>query len=310
MSSASSHDTNTLASRNARLHDVGNRDEIRIHYLSSPPSPSAQSSKGTILLIHGFPQTSHQFWHVIPALSEAGYHVLAPDYRGAGDSSKPRSGYTKSIQAADLHELVTKYLGIKEKVHVVGHDIGGMIAYAYASRFPDSTASVAWGECPLPGTEQYERHSKGPGCWHFTFHSVYDLPELLVQGRERVYLQHFYERLAATPGAISEADVDYYAAHYSKAGALRAGFDTYRAFDEDKKENLQWVKEKGKSKVPSLALSGKESFLADGAVDMLREVHENVEVAEVEGAGHWIAEENPEGFVKAVLAWVGKHGGS
>ena len=189
----------------------------------------------------------------------------------------------------------------------IGHDIGGMIAYAYASRYPDAVASCAWGECPLPGTQQYEHLKHSPGCWHFTLHNVYDLPEALTQGRERIYLQHFYERLSVTPGAITEADVDVYTAHYSKAGAMRAGFDVYRAFEEDAEENREWIKEKGKCLVPALALSGSESFLAPGAGDMLKEVHESVEVEEVEGSGHWIAEERPEGFVKAVLGWVGKH---
>ena len=211
--------------------------------------------------------------------------------------------------ASDIHTLLTSHLGITEKVHVVGHDIGGMIAYVYASRYPEATASVAWGECPLPGTEQYERHKKGEGCWHFTFHNVLDLPELLVHGKEKVYLEHFYERLAHVPGAISEEDVDVYAAQYAKAGAMRAGFDLYRAFEEDKAENLEWVGREGKCPVPALALSGGESFLAEGAGEMLREVHERVEVSEVEGSGHWIAEENPEGFFREVLKWVEKHGG-
>ena len=304
-------DTTLWTSHNARLHHAGTRDEVRIHYISCPPSPSSTSSskkKGTILIIHGFPQTSHQFRHVITPLSEAGYHVLAPDYRGAGDSSKPRSGYTKAVMAADLHELLTSHLDIHEKVHVVGHDIGGMIAYAYASRFPDSTASVAWGECPLPGTAQYEKLKHDPGCWHFTFHNVYDLPELLVQGRERIYLQHFYERLGAKPGGVDEEAVEHYAAHFAKAGALRAGFDVYRAFEKDAEENRRWVERKGKCPVPALSLVGGESFLLPGALEMLKEVHESVETEEVEGSGHWIAEEVPDGFVKAVLGWVGKHG--
>ena len=211
--------------------------------------------------------------------------------------------------ASDIHQLVTSHLGIHEKIHVVGHDIGGMVAYAFASRYPDSCASVAWGECPLPGTEQYERLKNVPGTWHFTFHNVYDLPEALVVGREKIYLQHFYERLSATPGAIAEADVDHYAAHFAKAGAMRAGFDVYRAFEEDGEENRGWVKEKGKCRVPALALSGKEGFLADGAEGMLREMHASVEVTEVPGSGHWIAEEKPEGFVKAVLDFVGQRGG-
>ena len=136
---------------------------------------------------------------------------------------------------------------------------------------------------------------------------MYDVPEALTHGRERGYLQYFYERLRTNPGAIAEADVDHYAAHYAKAGAMRAAFDVYRAFDEDAEENRRWVEEKGKCAVPALALNGSESFLALGVEEMLREVHERVEVEEVQGSNHYIAEEKPEGFVKAVLGWVGKN---
>ena len=234
---------------------------------------------------------------MINPLADAGYCMIAPDYRGAGNSTRPRSGYTKSTLAADLHQLVTAHLGIREKVHVIGHHIGGMVAYAYASRYPEATASCVWAECPLPGTQQYERLKHSEGCWHFTFHNVYALPEALVQGRDRIYLQHFYERLGATAGAIAEADVDHYAAHFAKAGALRARFDLYQ----------RWIAEKGKCPVPALALIGSGSFLASGAEKMLKEVHTAVEVERVLGGGHWIAEEKPGGFVDAVLEWVRDH---
>lgn len=167
-------------------------DEVTIHTLDCPPATHQDNepteSKGTILLIHGYPQTSYQFRHVINPLSTAGYRVIAPDYRGAGHSSKPHNptGYHKVTMAADLHTLVRDHLGIKEPVHVVGHDIGGMIAHAYAARFPEDTASVIWGECPLPGTGAYERGKNGAEVWHFTFHWQGDLPEALTVGRERL----------------------------------------------------------------------------------------------------------------------------
>jgi pimeloyl-ACP methyl ester carboxylesterase len=112
---------------------------VTIHYIDCP---SVGNEKGIILLIHGFPQTSYQFRYVITPLSEAGYRIIAPDYRGAGHSSHPRDGYEKSIMAADLHTLLVEHLKIKEPVHVVGHDIGGMVAHAYAAWFPKDTRSV------------------------------------------------------------------------------------------------------------------------------------------------------------------------
>ncbi len=123
---------------------------VRIAYIDCP-SKSKRSQRGVILLIHGFPQTSYQFRHVIDTLAEAGYRVLAPDYRGAGASSKPATGFTKSIMARDLVRLLDA-LKIHEPVHVIGHDIGGMIAFAMAAKHPSRVASLNWGECPLPGT--------------------------------------------------------------------------------------------------------------------------------------------------------------
>lgn len=115
-------------------------DEVTIAYIDCP-TPSSES-KGTVLLIHGFPQTAYQFRHVITPISDAGYRVVAPDYRGAGHSSHPRSGYTKTVMATDLHTLLVDHLKINEPIHVVGHDIGGMIAHAYAALFPKDSRSV------------------------------------------------------------------------------------------------------------------------------------------------------------------------
>ena len=281
--------------------------EVSIYYISCKP-PLKVESKGTILLIHGFPQTSYQFRHVITPLSDEGYHVIAPDYRGAGYSSKPRDGYEKTQMAADLHELLTEQLGITNKVHVVGHDIGGMVAHAYASRFPDSTASIALGECPLPGTQAYDRFCRDvSGVWHFHFHWQTDLPEMLTFGREKEYLQHFFDRLCVNVSAITPEDVDYYTTMFSKAGAMRAGFDVYRAFHKDVEENRKWVEEKGKCKVPCISLNGGQSFLVEIAEEQNLEMYETTENATVEGAGHYCAEENPTDFIKKVLLWVGKH---
>jgi pimeloyl-ACP methyl ester carboxylesterase len=132
---------------------------VTLFYIDSPPHSSSTSITPalaeTILLIHGFPETSHQFRHIITPLSNAGYRVIAPDYRGAGFSSKPRdlAGYRKSVMAGDIVSLLD-VLGV-DKVHVVGHDIGGMVAHSFATRYEGRTRSVMWGECPQPGTEVY-----------------------------------------------------------------------------------------------------------------------------------------------------------
>ncbi|KAF1349155.1 Alpha/Beta hydrolase protein [Delphinella strobiligena] len=281
--------------------------EVSLHYISCPPQGD---KKGTILLIHGYPETSYQFRHVITPLANAGYEVIAPDYRGAGLSSHPRDGYEKVRMATDLHELLIKHIGIKEKVHVVGHDIGGMIVHAYAARFSDDTASVAWGECPLPGTSAYERFVREEtlgGVWHFVFHWQTDLPEALTAGRERIYIKHFCDRLGINAAAFSPEDVDHYASMFAQPGGMRSGFDLYRAFHQDAEDNQQWVKKNGKCKVPSISLMGGESFLATIAEEQNQEMYETTAAATVSGSGHWCAEENPKDFVKQVLTWVGKH---
>lgn len=277
--------------------------QLRLHYIDCPP-PS-NTYKGTILLIHGFPQTSYQFRHVIIPLADAGYRVLAPDYRGAGRSSKPASGFTKTVMAADLLKLIRIHLNIREPVHLVGHDIGGLIAYAYASRYSEHVASVAWGECPLPGTSAYE--ASKDSLWHFSFQSVPDLPEALVAGCERIYLQHFFDTESYNSTAISSQDLEHYTSMYSQPGAMRCAFGIYRAFERDAEENKVWVEEKGRCRVPTLALNGAMSPIAEMAERSVAEVHEDVQIMRVKESGHNVAEENPEDYVKNVLAFIEKH---
>lgn len=303
-------DRSRWISRRANLAGTpSSPSEVTIHYIECPP-PKGISTKGTILLIHGYPETSYQFRHVITPLADAGYTVVCPDYRGAGESSHPRDGYEKVQMASDLHEVVQKHLGIKDKVHVVGHDIGGMVAHAYAASFPNDTASVAWGECPLPGTNAYDnfvREGVTAGVWHFVFHWQTDLPEALTAGREAIYIKSFYDRLCYNASAFSPSDVDHYASKFAQPGAMRSGFDVYRAFHQDAKDNLRILKENGRCKVPSMSLMGEKSFLATIAQDQNEQMYESTEVGLVSDSGHWCAEENPAGFVDEVLRWVKKN---
>ena len=165
------------------------------------------------------------------------------------------------------------------------------------------------GRMSSPGTEAYERIKGTPDVFHFIFHSIPDLPEALIPGREQIYLKHFYDKLACNSAAITDADLYHYTLAYSQPGAIRAGLGVYRALEKDAEENQGWINKNGKLAVPTLGLVGKESMLASIAEEMLGEVHEQAAgVHMVEGADHWIAEENPEGFVEGVLGFVGKHG--
>ena len=281
-------------------------ETIRINYIDCP-APKSSDSKGVILLIHGFPQTSYQFRHVITPLSNAGYRVIAPDYRGAGQSSKPKGGYEKSQMAEDLHLLIHEHLGIKQRIHVVGHDIGGMIALPYAMLYANDVASVVWGECPLLGSNFYEENKGIPAAFHFVFHQIPDLPEALIAGREKIYIKHFFEKQSYNSGAISAEDLEHYALAYSQPGAIRAGLEVYRAFERDAEENRQLVKKHGKCKVPTLNLNAAKFLLAQNAESMLADWVVSPEFVALEESGHYVAEEDPEGFVEAILKFVKRH---
>ncbi|KAI1073393.1 soluble epoxide hydrolase [Whalleya microplaca] len=281
---------------------------LRIAYIDCP-SKTTSPQRGVILLIHGFPQTSYQFRHVIGPLAQAGYRVLAPDYRGAGASSKPASGFTKFGMARDLVRLLT-ILEIHEPVHVVGHDIGGMVAFAMAAKHPSRVASVNWGECPLPGTSVYteDRTTHAVQQFHFIFHSVPDLPLALVAGRERIYLSHFFQKIIYNTAAIQPEDLDHYVRAYEQPGAMRCAFEVYRAFEQDAKDFKEWVSDYGKLGVPALCLSGAKSRHLENARRMFAEVHQEgtYKIASVPDSAHYIAEENPEGFVSETLRFIEK----
>ena len=285
-------------------------EPVRIAFLDHPSPPNHPSPKATILLIHGFPQTSHQFRHILPLLASQGNRCIAPDYRGAGRSSKAHKDFRKTTLAADLIALLDK-LDITERVSVIGHDIGGMVAFALASRYPERVRSVCWGECPLPGTRTYQRDRTENAVqqFHFIFHSVPDLPEALVAGRERVYVSHFLNKITHNLAAFSEADIDAYAAAYAEPGAMRCAFGIYRAFEKDAEENREWIDTRGKCEVPSMILSGEFSRHLEEARDMALEVtqKEALEQGVVKGAAHYLAEESPGGFVEAVLPFLLKH---
>lgn len=294
----------TPTPRNHQAWIQQSEPEIRIFY--SECLPTSAKPKGTILLIHGFPETHYQFRHVIVPFASAGYHVIAPDYRGAGYSSKPPSGYTKDVLAQDLFSLVHDHLGINDPIHIVGHDVGGMIAHAYVAQFASYVASINWAECPLPGSIFYEETKHTAPLWHFDFHSQSDIAVALVTGHEKIYLKHFYDRLGQNPAAFTNEDVEFYVTQYSAAGALHAAFTTYRMFEEDAKQNRAWREEWGKVIVRAMIMSGEHVFMTARAEEMAGEFYEDVERGMVDGSGHWLAEENPEGFVKQVLTFIEK----
>ena len=272
---------------------------LRLHY-----AIAGQGSR-SIVLLHGFPQTWREWRHVMHILASAGFRVIAPDYRGAGNSSRPLAGYDKRTMAEDIHALL-QHLNVDPPVIMVGHDIGLMVAYAYAEIFREETSHLVVMDAPLPGTAVFDTLRSDPRVWHFAFHGARDIPEMLVAGRERQYLQTFFNARLFDPSAISEADLDAYASAYSAPGAMRAGFELYRAFDQDARENREALARNGKLKIPVLALYGEISNTSVGVEKMMHEYAENVTGLQVPRTGHWIAEENPEAFTKSLLQFIGE----
>jgi pimeloyl-ACP methyl ester carboxylesterase len=271
---------------------------LRLHYVTAGIGPRV------VVLLHGFPQTWRQWHLVIPPLVDAGFCVVAPDYRGAGDSWRPPGGYDKRTMANDIRQLLRQHLRIENPIAVVGHDIGLMIAYAYAQAHRDEVSHLAVVDAPLPGTAVFDRIRSDPRVWHFAFHSARDVAEMLVAGRERQYLQAFFNARIFDSSAITDSDLDIYASAYSAPGAMRAGFELYRAFDRDAENNRDALKRNGKLTVPVLAVGGATSTSGPLVEDMMREVAETVTALRVPRTGHWIAEENPSAFTAALLKFL------
>jgi pimeloyl-ACP methyl ester carboxylesterase len=271
---------------------------LRLHYVT------AGEGARTVVLLHGFPQTWWEWRRVIPALVDAGYRVVAPDYRGAGHSWRPLAGYDKRTMAGDIHRLLRQHLRIQGPIALAGHDIGLMVAYAYAQAHRDEVSHLVVIDAPLPGTVVFDRLRTDPRVWHFAFQGARDVPEMLVAGRERPYLQAFFNARCFDPSAISDADIDLYASAYAAPGAMRAGFELYRAFDQDAEDNRDALGRNGKLTLPVLAVGGAISTNGPLIEGMMREVAENVTGVRVPGTAHWVPEENPQACAAALVAFL------
>lgn len=264
---------------------VGTPDgaQIYVRYGGSGP---------VVLLIHGFGDTGEMWGPVVRDL-ESSHTVVVPDLRGMGRSSHPEGGYDKRTQAADLRAVMTA-LGYDHSA-VVGHDIGNMVAYAYAARYPDKVERLVVIDAPLPGIDPWDEVKCSPQTWHFNFRGP-DV-ERLVKGRERILLDRFYDELSAHPERIDEATRAYYATVYGQPGAMHSAFEQFAAFAKDAEDNK--VTQRTKLTMPVLAIGGEKSFGTTMATSM-RNVAVDVTGAVVPDAGHWIMEENPAPVVDLI----------
>src|SRR3981081_2637000 len=253
-----------------------------------------------VLLLHGFGDTG-DMWAPLAALLVKDHTVIVPDLRGMGLSAHPDMGYTKKNQAVDIAGVLDA-LKI-EKADLVTHDIGNMVGYAFAARYPDRVTRWVAIDAPLPGIGNWDTIVRSPLLWHFNFRGP-DV-ERLVQGRERIYLDRFWNELSPNPKAIDEATREHYAALYAQPHAMHDAFEQFAAFNQDAIDNKAFLATGGKLTMPVLALGAEKSF-GKGMADELRFVATNVTGGIVPASGHWIMEENPQATVELVTEFLRK----
>jgi pimeloyl-ACP methyl ester carboxylesterase len=269
---------------------------IKMHYVIGGHGP-------TLVLLHGYPQTSFEWFGVLPALGKH-YRVIAPDLRGAGGSSAPKGGYDKRTMARDVRRLLVR-LNRDTNVNIVGHDIGTMVAYAYAASYPNSVTKLALTEAPIPDKIVYSYPAltpRGPGFWNFGFFSLKNgLPESTINGREKRWVSGFMDWLTVNKPAITRRETNVYARALRRDNHLRASFEWFRAFPTDNVD----VAKMGKTqlRMPVLAVGGQYSLgrtVAKQAERYATDVRGEV----IADSGHWIWEERPRAATRLLLAFL------
>ncbi|WP_247257309.1 alpha/beta fold hydrolase [Pseudomonas moorei] len=251
-----------------------------------------------VVLLHGFGDTG-DMWAPLAADLARDHTVVVPDLRGMGLSSIPESGYDKKTQAGDIRGVLAK-LGIEHSV-VIGHDIGTMVAFAYASRYPQQTDRLVVMDAPVPGIPPWNDIVRSPMLWHFDFGGA-DM-ERLVAGRERIYLDRFWNEFAGDPTKIDEKIRQHYAALYARPGNMRAAFAQFRSIRQDEADNKASMATR--LTMPVLAVGGEKSFANNEAI-VMRNAADNVTEVVVPGAGHWLMEEAPTPTIKAIRDFIGQ----
>jgi len=265
-------------------------DNVQLHYLSAGHGPA-------VILLHGYAETSRMWRPIIPLLAEK-FTVIAPDLPGIGDSSIPTDKIDMIEAANRIHALV-RSLGI-EQARVVGHDIGLMVAYAYAAQFPSETEKLVVMDAFLPGVPGWEPIYNAPNIWHFRFNGEY--PEALVKGRERIYFEYFWNVLAADKArSIPEVERKAYVEAYSKPGRMRAAWAYFASWPQLAKDFAQLSQTK--LTMPVLAIGGDKS-LGTQLADQMKLVATDVTVVVLKDTGHWIMEEQPKETTDALVKFL------
>ena len=262
----------------------------KLHYLTAGEGPP-------VILLHGYTQTSRMWRPLIDKL-KGKFTLIAPDLPGIGDSDIPKNGSDMKTAAIRIHALATA-LGVT-KPRVVGHDIGLMVAYAYAAQFPAEVEKLVVMDAFLPGVTGWEMAYNDPNMWHFRFHGP--APEALVKGREKIYFAYFWNDLAADKRqSLSTADRNAYVAAYSRPGRMRAGWAYFAAWPETAKDFAEMAKTK--LTMPVLSIAGQKAS-APILSPQMKLVATNVTVLDLKDTGHWLMEERPEETMKALMAFL------
>jgi len=251
-----------------------------------------------VVLLHGFGDTG-DMWAPVAKVLVKDHTVIVPDLRGMGLSAHPGTGYTKKNEALDIAGVMDAF--DIQKAGLVTHDIGNMVGYALAAQYPDRITKWVAIDAPLPGIGAiWQAQLSNPKAWHFNFHGPDE--ERLVAGRERIYLDRFYDELSADPAKIDVKTREHYAKLYARPHAMHDAFEQFVAFPQDGIDN-QALLAKGKLTMPILALGGDKSYGVTMADD-LRQVATNVEGGIIPDSGHWIMEENPQATTKLIVDFL------
>jgi len=250
-----------------------------------------------VVLLHGYGETG-DMWAALAADLARDHTVIVPDLRGLGLSSKPGTGFDKKTQAGDVSGVMAA-LGVQQ-ADVVAHDIGNMVAFQFAAQHPEQVRRLVLIDAPVPGVGPWEEILKNPLLWHFRFGGP-DM-ERLVAGRERIYLDRFWNEFSASPDRFSEAARRHYAKLYALPGAMHSGFAQFAAFDQDAIDNREFLA-RGRLKMPILAVGGQKSF-GPMMATVMRAAGDNVTEGIVPDSGHWIMEENPRATIQLVRDFI------
>jgi len=250
-----------------------------------------------VVMLHGFGDTG-DMWAPLAATLVHDHAVVVPDLRGMGLSSHPEDGYDKKTQGGDVAHILD-HLRI-QGADLVTHDIGNMVGYAFAAQYPDRVSRWVAMDAPLPGIGPWDEIIRSPALWHFNFRGP-DV-ERLVEGRERIYLDRFWNELSADPKSIDEATRQHYAELYARPGAMHAAFDQFAAFAQDAIDNKAFAA-KGKLTMPVLAVGAEKSF-GTAMADDLRFVASDVTSVVIANSGHWLMEEQPAATIAAIRAFL------